>query len=175
MLLGSHCTAGHPLYCWAPTVLPGTLFTVGIPLCRRNPLHCVEYESNGRESGKWPQTCNRTRVNWPKAEWMHPPVTSFIITCFEQQRVFGVAYSAFSHQWRQFEAVFSNNNGLSRKPTGVIWSVCGASSRRFDPSLRTLYKKRAEVGQLQMVKSCARDAPFPPLDYLKISGELCIL
>ncbi|XP_067951004.1 myo-inositol 2-dehydrogenase-like [Watersipora subatra] len=43
-------------------------------------------------------------------------------------------------------------------------------NRRYDPSLRQMHKSRDQIGQIQMVKSCARDAPFPPMEYLKISG-----
>ncbi|KAF6027210.1 hypothetical protein EB796_014480 [Bugula neritina] len=43
-------------------------------------------------------------------------------------------------------------------------------NRRYDPSLRKLYNERSELGQIQMVKMCARDSPFPPIEYLKISG-----
>ena len=35
-----------------------------------------------------------------------------------------------------------------------------------------MHGTKSQVGQIQMVKSCARDAPFPPVEYLKVSGEL---
>ena len=51
-------------------------------------------------------------------------------------------------------------------------SVCDLYCRRYDPSLRKVYSTRSQVGQIHMVKSCARDSPFPPIEYLKISGRL---
>ena len=34
-----------------------------------------------------------------------------------------------------------------------------------------MHGTKSQVGQIQMVKSCARDAPFPPVEYLKVSGD----
>ena len=31
--------------------------------------------------------------------------------------------------------------------------------------------KGGEVGQIKSIKTTARDAPFPPLEYLRISGD----
>ena len=49
-------------------------------------------------------------------------------------------------------------------------------TRRFDPSLRRLKARvdAGEVGDVLSVKSIARDHPFPPIDYLKISGDLAL-
>ncbi|RWS03091.1 inositol 2-dehydrogenase-like protein, partial [Dinothrombium tinctorium] len=49
-----------------------------------------------------------------------------------------------------------------------------AFNRRFDPSFRQIKDRveRGEVGQVQMVKTCARDCPLPSLEYLKTSGGI---
>ncbi|XP_071510435.1 myo-inositol 2-dehydrogenase-like [Diadema antillarum] len=47
-----------------------------------------------------------------------------------------------------------------------------ALNRRFDPAIRKLRSRvlKGEVGQVQCIKTTSRDAPFPPTQYLKISG-----
>nr|XP_054768879.1 uncharacterized oxidoreductase YrbE-like [Lytechinus pictus] len=47
-----------------------------------------------------------------------------------------------------------------------------AFNRRFDPSIRKLRERvqNGEIGQIRCIKTTARDAPFPPIEYLKISG-----
>src|SRR6185437_15970743 len=46
--------------------------------------------------------------------------------------------------------------------------------RRFDPSIRQVRDRVAagEIGQIQVVKTCSRDSPRPPVEYLKISGGI---
>ncbi|XP_070561824.1 myo-inositol 2-dehydrogenase-like [Ptychodera flava] len=49
-----------------------------------------------------------------------------------------------------------------------------AFNRRFDPAVRNVYQrvKADEIGQVQQIKTISRDAPLPPLSYLKISGGI---
>ena len=49
--------------------------------------------------------------------------------------------------------------------------------RRFDPSLRKLKTRvdTGEIGNILSIKSTARDSPFPPVDFLKISGNKRLL
>lgn len=47
-----------------------------------------------------------------------------------------------------------------------------AFNRRFDPQLRDLHKKRGVIGQVQSIKTCSRDSPRPPMEYIKISGGM---
>jgi len=47
-------------------------------------------------------------------------------------------------------------------------------NRRFDPANRRLFDavKAGKVGPIHVIKTCSRDSPFPPLEYLKISGGI---
>ena len=47
-------------------------------------------------------------------------------------------------------------------------------NRRFDPAIRRLFDavRAGQVGPVHVIKTCARDSPFPPLEYLKISGGI---
>ncbi|XP_038074857.1 myo-inositol 2-dehydrogenase-like [Patiria miniata] len=49
-----------------------------------------------------------------------------------------------------------------------------AFNRRYDPSIRHLQERvrNGAVGQVQSIKTCSRDSPFPPLAYFKISGGM---
>ncbi|XP_071841096.1 inositol 2-dehydrogenase-like isoform X1 [Apostichopus japonicus] len=49
-----------------------------------------------------------------------------------------------------------------------------AFNRRFDPSISLMRQRLAEgaIGELQCIKTCSRDAPFPPKEYLRISGGI---
>ncbi|RWS16328.1 inositol 2-dehydrogenase-like protein [Dinothrombium tinctorium] len=49
-----------------------------------------------------------------------------------------------------------------------------AFNRRFDPSFRQIKDRveRGEIGQVQVVKTCSRDHPSPPIEYLKTSGGI---
>uniref|UniRef100_A0A0X3PWJ0 Putative oxidoreductase YrbE n=1 Tax=Schistocephalus solidus TaxID=70667 RepID=A0A0X3PWJ0_SCHSO len=45
-------------------------------------------------------------------------------------------------------------------------------NRRYDPQVRELKSRLSsgEVGQIHLVKTCSRDHPRPPTDFLKVSG-----
>ncbi|XP_070561822.1 uncharacterized oxidoreductase YrbE-like [Ptychodera flava] len=49
-----------------------------------------------------------------------------------------------------------------------------ALNRRFDPAIRSVVQrvKAGEIGQIHQIKTTSRDAPLPPLSYLKISGGI---
>ncbi|XP_022090122.1 uncharacterized protein LOC110979000 [Acanthaster planci] len=49
-----------------------------------------------------------------------------------------------------------------------------AFNRRYDPSIRHLQQRirNGEVGQVQCIKTCSRDSPFPSLAYFKMSGGI---
>lgn len=49
-----------------------------------------------------------------------------------------------------------------------------AFNRRFDPSVRLMKERmnRGDIGQVQSIKTCSRDSPFPPVEYLRISGGI---
>jgi len=51
--------------------------------------------------------------------------------------------------------------------------VCGYQ-RRCDANFRTLQSQLAKgaIGQLKMIKSCSRDNPVPPIEYLRTSGGI---
>jgi len=47
-------------------------------------------------------------------------------------------------------------------------------NRRFDPANRRLFDavRAGKIGTVHVIKTCSRDSPFPPLEYLKISGGI---
>ncbi|CAH1775979.1 unnamed protein product [Owenia fusiformis] len=47
-------------------------------------------------------------------------------------------------------------------------------NRRYDPALQSIYRevKAGKIGQVQTIKTCARDCPLPPIAYLKTSGGI---
>ena len=47
-------------------------------------------------------------------------------------------------------------------------------NRRFDPSNRRLFDavRSGRIGDVHVIKTCSRDSPFPPLEYLAISGGI---
>lgn len=49
--------------------------------------------------------------------------------------------------------------------------IC-AFNRRYDPSFRKIKEqvKRGDIGQVRVIKTCSRDSPLPPIEYIKISG-----
>ncbi|XP_006818485.1 myo-inositol 2-dehydrogenase-like, partial [Saccoglossus kowalevskii] len=49
-----------------------------------------------------------------------------------------------------------------------------AFNRRFDPGVRQVQQKSRNgvVGQIQHIKTISRDAPLPPLSFLKLSGGI---
>jgi len=49
-----------------------------------------------------------------------------------------------------------------------------AFNRRYDPSFRRIHDQvmRGDVGQVRLIKTCSRDSPLPPIEYIKISGGL---
>lgn len=49
-----------------------------------------------------------------------------------------------------------------------------AFNRRYDPSYRRIHEqvRRGDIGQVRLVKTCSRDSPLPPIDYIRISGGI---
>lgn len=49
-----------------------------------------------------------------------------------------------------------------------------AFNRRYDPSYRRIHEqvRRGDIGQVRLVKTCSRDSPLPPIEYIKISGGI---
>lgn len=49
-----------------------------------------------------------------------------------------------------------------------------AFNRRYDPSYRRIHDqvRRGDIGQVRLVKTCSRDSPLPPIDYIRISGGI---
>jgi len=47
-------------------------------------------------------------------------------------------------------------------------------NRRFDPANRRLFDavRAGNIGPVHVIKTCSRDSPFPPMEYLKISGGI---
>lgn len=51
--------------------------------------------------------------------------------------------------------------------------IC-AFNRRYDPSFRKIAEqiKRGDIGEVRIIKTCCRDSPLPPIEYIKISGGI---
>jgi myo-inositol 2-dehydrogenase/D-chiro-inositol 1-dehydrogenase len=51
--------------------------------------------------------------------------------------------------------------------------IC-AFQRRYDPSFMQVAEqiKRGDIGDLRIIKTCCRDSPLPPIEYIKISGGI---
>lgn len=51
--------------------------------------------------------------------------------------------------------------------------IC-AFQRRYDPSFMKVAEqiKRGDIGAPRIIKTCSRDSPLPPLEYIKISGGI---
>lgn len=51
--------------------------------------------------------------------------------------------------------------------------IC-AFQRRYDPSFLMLAEqiKRGDIGKPRIIKTCCRDSPMPPIEYIKISGGI---
>lgn len=51
--------------------------------------------------------------------------------------------------------------------------IC-AFNRRYDPSFRRIADavKRGDIGDVRVIKTCSRDSPLPPIEYIKISGGI---
>uniref|UniRef100_A0A6G1SBC4 Putative oxidoreductase yrbE n=1 Tax=Aceria tosichella TaxID=561515 RepID=A0A6G1SBC4_9ACAR len=51
--------------------------------------------------------------------------------------------------------------------------IC-AFQRRYDPSFMRLAEqiKRGDIGDIRIIKTCCRDSPLPPIEYIKISGGI---
>lgn len=57
--------------------------------------------------------------------------------------------------------------------TKKLTLIC-AFNRRYDPSFRRIAEqaKRGDIGQVRIIKTCSRDSPLPPIEYIKISGGI---
>lgn len=51
--------------------------------------------------------------------------------------------------------------------------IC-AFQRRYDPSFMKIAEqiKRGDIGDIRIIKTCCRDSPLPPIEYIKISGGI---
>lgn len=100
-----------------------------------------------------------------------------------------IATPTFSHEIYARSALEHNKNILCEKPLAetveAINSMCKlaeskglkllcAFNRRYDPTFRRVAEQvqRGDIGDVRVIKTCSRDSPLPPIEYIKISGGL---
>lgn len=100
-----------------------------------------------------------------------------------------VSTPTFTHEKYVREALEHNKHVLCEKPLAEdanavkslvelaqakqLILLC-AFNRRYDPSFRNITKqvRRGDIGQVRLIKTCSRDSPLPPIEYIKISGGI---
>lgn len=100
-----------------------------------------------------------------------------------------VATPTFTHEHYVRTALESGKHVLCEKPLAQtadsvdklvklaasrgLKLIC-AFQRRYDPSFAQLARqiKRGDIGPLRIIKTCCRDSPLPPIEYIKISGGI---
>ncbi|XP_054720943.1 myo-inositol 2-dehydrogenase-like [Uloborus diversus] len=165
----------------------GRIGTIHLDNLRRNPrahiYYCVEESTE--------------RVNFVRNQWkMLDTETTFLKSndseaIFKDPRVDAVLVCTptFSHEELVMKSLESGKAVFCEKPLALnddgiercIQSskkhakplLC-AFNRRFDPGLRCLKTRveAGEIGKVQVIKTCSRDSPKPPVEYLQISGGI---
>ncbi|XP_064459832.1 uncharacterized oxidoreductase YrbE-like isoform X2 [Ornithodoros turicata] len=165
----------------------GRIGTIHFEGLYRNPratvLYCIEesYERRVAVSSKWHLTnspCNMRGVQGFQ-EALDDPRVHAVFICTP----------TFTHKSLTMRALEAGKAVFCEKPVAEDYDTIAqcyslaktknvplfcAFNRRFDPGLSDICRRvrAGEVGQVNVVKTCSRDSPVPPVEYLRTSGGI---
>lgn len=100
-----------------------------------------------------------------------------------------ISTPTFTHEYYTRTSLEANKHVLCEKPLAEtieevdslvklaesknLKLIC-AFNRRYDPSYRRVAEAvhRGDIGDVRIIKTCSRDSPVPPIEYIKISGGI---
>lgn len=100
-----------------------------------------------------------------------------------------ISTPTFTHEQYARSALHANKHVLCEKPLAAkiedvdaivklaqsknLKLIC-AFNRRYDPTFRKVAEQiqRGDIGDVRIIKTCCRDSPLPPIDYIRVSGGI---
>ncbi|XP_042902325.1 myo-inositol 2-dehydrogenase isoform X2 [Parasteatoda tepidariorum] len=164
-------------------------------LGRIGTIHLDNLRRNHRAEVVYCVDDSKERINFIRNKWKLTETT--FLTPSEQDVIFKdksitavlICTPTFTHEDLVMKSLTAGKVVFCEKPLSVneegiqrcletakkqnVPLLC-AFNRRFDPGVRNLKTRvdAGEIGKIHIVKTCSRDSPKPPLEYLKISGGI---
>jgi len=164
---------------------------------RMGAIHLYNVLREPRANVRWVLDSSQERLDFMNRKYFLAERGTKIIhtdgwqTVLDDEQVEAVLISTptFSHEHYVRTSLEHNKHVLCEKPLADkiesidalvklaqerrLTLMC-AFNRRYDPSFRRVAEqiKRGDIGEVRIIKTCCRDSPLPPIEYIKISGGI---